>query len=58
MGDIWTPERPVQIVAGTPPGGGLDRVARALSGHAEIERVITSAMGAGAAITSDRAGAP
>ncbi len=30
MGDIWTPERPVQIVAGTPPGGGLDRVARAL----------------------------
>src|SRR3974390_1630125 len=30
MGDIWTPERPVQIVAATPPGGGLDRVARAL----------------------------
>lgn len=26
----WTPERPVTIVAGTPPGGGLDRVARAL----------------------------
>ena len=26
----WQPERPVQIVAGTPPGGGLDRVARAL----------------------------
>ena len=27
----WRPERPVQIVAGTPPGGGLDRVARALA---------------------------
>lgn len=28
--DTWKPERTVQIVAGTPPGGGLDRVARAL----------------------------
>ena len=27
----WTPERPLQIVAGTPLGGGLDRVARALA---------------------------
>jgi putative tricarboxylic transport membrane protein len=26
----WQPERTIQIVAGTPPGGGLDRVARAL----------------------------
>jgi putative tricarboxylic transport membrane protein len=26
----WKPERTVQLVAGTPPGGGLDRVARAL----------------------------
>lgn len=26
----WQPDRTVQIVAGTPPGGGLDRVARAL----------------------------
>jgi putative tricarboxylic transport membrane protein len=26
----WQPERPIQTVAGTPPGGGLDRVARAL----------------------------
>jgi putative tricarboxylic transport membrane protein len=26
----WRPERPVDIVAGTPPGGGLDRAARAL----------------------------
>ncbi|HZC57356.1 MAG TPA: tripartite tricarboxylate transporter substrate-binding protein [Xanthobacteraceae bacterium] len=27
----WEPERAVQIVAGTPSGGGLDRVARALA---------------------------
>jgi putative tricarboxylic transport membrane protein len=27
----WKPERSVQLVAGTPPGGGLDRVARALA---------------------------
>ena len=31
MNETWKPERPVQIVAGTPPGGGLDRVARALA---------------------------
>jgi putative tricarboxylic transport membrane protein len=31
MSQIWKPERTVQIVAGTPPGGGLDRVARALA---------------------------
>ncbi len=30
MSDSWKPDRAVQIVAGTPPGGGLDRVARAL----------------------------
>lgn len=27
----WKPDRPVRIVAGTPPGGGLDRVARAIA---------------------------
>ena len=26
----WRPDRPLEIVAGTPPGGGLDRTARAL----------------------------
>jgi putative tricarboxylic transport membrane protein len=26
----WTPQRVLEIVAGTPPGGGLDRTARAL----------------------------
>ena len=33
----WAPERAIEIAAGTPPGGGLDRVARALA------RVITAA---------------
>jgi putative tricarboxylic transport membrane protein len=28
----WAPERAIEIAAGTPPGGGLDRVARALVG--------------------------
>jgi putative tricarboxylic transport membrane protein len=27
---MWRPEREVEIIAGTPPGGGLDRCARAL----------------------------
>jgi putative tricarboxylic transport membrane protein len=31
MSAAWTPTRPLQLVAGTPPGGGLDRVARALA---------------------------
>ncbi len=31
MTETWAPRRPVQIVAGTPPGGGLDRVARAIA---------------------------
>jgi putative tricarboxylic transport membrane protein len=28
---IWRPERNLELVAGTPPGGGLDRTARALA---------------------------
>lgn len=31
MNSDWTPAKPLQLVAGTPPGGGLDRVARALA---------------------------
>jgi putative tricarboxylic transport membrane protein len=31
VSEIWQPARGVQIIAGTPPGGGLDRVARALA---------------------------
>ena len=30
MSAAWRPSKPVQLVAGTPPGGGLDRVARSL----------------------------
>jgi putative tricarboxylic transport membrane protein len=30
MTENWTPERALTLAAGTPPGGGLDRVARAL----------------------------
>jgi putative tricarboxylic transport membrane protein len=31
VSETWQPARGLQIVAGTPPGGGLDRVARALA---------------------------
>jgi putative tricarboxylic transport membrane protein len=37
MTETWQPQRTVQLVAGTPPGGGLDRVARAL------EKALTAA---------------
>jgi putative tricarboxylic transport membrane protein len=36
----WRPEREVEIVAGTPPGGGLDRSARALLRAIEANRLI------------------
>ena len=32
MQSVWRPESEIEIVAGTPPGGGLDRTARALAG--------------------------
>lgn len=35
----WTPDREIEIVAGTPPGGGLDRAARALAGAIEKNRL-------------------
>jgi putative tricarboxylic transport membrane protein len=37
---MWRPEREVQIVAGTPPGGGLDRCARALLHALEANRLL------------------
>jgi putative tricarboxylic transport membrane protein len=37
---IWRPERAVEIVAGTPPGGGLDRSARALLNAIEANRLL------------------
>ncbi|HXF66088.1 MAG TPA: tripartite tricarboxylate transporter substrate binding protein [Burkholderiales bacterium] len=36
----WRPEREIEIVAGTPPGGGLDRAARALLGALESNRLL------------------
>lgn len=36
----WTPERALELVAGTPPGGGLDRSARALARSIEAARLV------------------
>jgi putative tricarboxylic transport membrane protein len=36
----WRPQRAVEIVAGTPPGGGLDRSARALVKALESRRLL------------------
>jgi putative tricarboxylic transport membrane protein len=36
----WRPERMIEIVAGTPPGGGLDRSARALAKAIEANRLV------------------
>jgi putative tricarboxylic transport membrane protein len=36
----WRPQREIEIVAGTPPGGGLDRTARALLKSIESERLL------------------
>ena len=36
----WRPQRAVEIVAGTPPGGGLDRSARALLKAIESQRLL------------------
>ncbi len=41
MTQAWQPERALQLVAGTPPGGGLDRVARALAGAIEQSNLVT-----------------
>lgn len=37
---MWNPERELEIVAGTPPGGGLDRAARALVKSIEANRLL------------------
>ena len=36
----WKPEREVEIIAGTPPGGGLDRTARGLARALEAGRLL------------------
>ncbi len=54
MTDEWKPDGPIRIAAGTPPGGGLDRVARALekaiaaTGRTESEIVVENVAGDGA----------
>lgn len=40
MTEAWRPQRPIEIVAGTPPGGGLDRSARALFKAIETNRLV------------------
>ena len=39
--DIWEPRQPIEIVAGTPPGGGLDRTARALLKSIEAAKLLS-----------------
>jgi putative tricarboxylic transport membrane protein len=36
----WAPERALAIVAGTPPGGGLDRTARGLANAIEVNGLV------------------
>lgn len=38
--NTWHPEREIEIVAGTPPGGGLDRAARALAKAIQTNRLL------------------
>jgi len=40
----WRPQRALEIVAGTPPGGGLDRSARALAHAIEVNRLLDVAV--------------
>jgi putative tricarboxylic transport membrane protein len=54
MTQAWRPARALQLIAGTPPGGGLDRVARALasaivqSGVVEVPVEVVNVPGDGA----------
>lgn len=41
MTQTWRPERALQLIAGTPPGGGLDRVARALAAAIQQSGLVT-----------------
>ena len=37
---VWRPDRAIEIIAGTPPGGGLDRTAHALAQAIESQALI------------------
>jgi putative tricarboxylic transport membrane protein len=39
----WQPEREIEVIAGTPPGGGLDRSARALQAAIAANRLVAVA---------------
>ena len=40
-GSAWRPQREIEILAGTPPGAGLDRTARALAKALETTRMLS-----------------
>ncbi|MGF1665918.1 MAG: tripartite tricarboxylate transporter substrate-binding protein [Acidimicrobiia bacterium] len=43
----WSPERPIEIIAGTPAGGGQDRAARAFASALPFETYLTNVPGRG-----------
>lgn len=43
----WSPERRIEIIAGTPAGGGQDRAARALAAALPFETFVTNVPGRG-----------
>jgi putative tricarboxylic transport membrane protein len=42
---MWKPQRRIEVIAGTPAGGGLDRSARALVGAIEMNRLLDVPIG-------------
>lgn len=44
----WQPDREIDILAGTPPGGGLDRTARTLSAVLQVPNQVVNIPGDGA----------
>ncbi len=58
----WSPEHPIEIIAGTPAGGGQDRAARALGDALPFETFVTNVPGRGGGngwdLLAGRAGNP
>ncbi len=40
----WKPDRGIEILAGTPPGGGLDRTARTLAAALQLQGVVNTSV--------------